>query len=119
MGFFDKLTGTHARQRCRTAADEGTPGRAARAQRAGGRRGIGSAEAPGLTQTLAVSAVVGGVPPDLIPSQVYLSMLDVADPRKQSVIRLALTAAASQHPTVLDDFRDFVRTVRPEAGVAS
>ncbi|MFD9276459.1 hypothetical protein ACFWD7_04100 [Streptomyces mirabilis] len=43
-------------------------------------------------------------------AQVYLSMLDVADPRKRSVIRLVLTATASQHPTVLDDFRDFVRT---------
>ncbi|GAX52339.1 hypothetical protein [Streptomyces olivochromogenes] len=88
-----------------------------------GRREIGSAEAPGLTQTLAVSAVVGGLLRDLVQSQVYLSMLDVADPRKRSVIRLVLTATASQHPTVLDDFRDFVRTVRPDtdtgAGAAS
>ena len=84
-----------------------------------GRREIGSAEAPGLTQTLAVSAVVGSVRRDLIQSQVYLSMLDVADPRKRSVIRLILTATTSQHPTVLDDFRDFVRTVRPETGAAS
>ncbi|MET7349088.1 hypothetical protein [Streptomyces mirabilis] len=29
---------------------------------------------------------------------------------------LVLTATASQHPTVLDDFRDFVRTVRPDTG---
>lgn len=84
-----------------------------------GRRGIGSAEAPGLTQTLAASAVVGGVPRDLVQSQVCLSMLDVADPRKRSVIRLVLTATASQHPAVLDDFRDFVRTVRPDTGAAS
>jgi hypothetical protein len=46
-------------------------------------------------------------------------MLDVADPRKRSVIRLVLTATASQHPAVLDDFRDFVRTVRPDTGAAS
>lgn len=52
-------------------------------------------------------------------AQVYLSMLDVADPRKRSVIRLVLTATASQHPTVLDDFRDFVRTVRPDTGAGA
>jgi len=82
-------------------------------------REIGSADAPGLTQTLAVAAVVGGVPRDLIQSQVYLSMLDVADPGKRAVIRLVLTATASQHPEVLDDFQDFVRTVRPDTGAAT
>ncbi|MER5179235.1 hypothetical protein ABT009_12840 [Streptomyces sp. NPDC002896] len=84
-----------------------------------GRREIGSADAPGFTQTLALSAIVGGVPRDLVQSQVYLSMLDVADPRKRAVIRLVLTATASQHPFVLDDFQDFVRTVRPDASAAS
>lgn len=84
-----------------------------------GRREVGSADAPGLTQTLSVAAVVGGVPRDLIQSQVYLSMLDVADPGKRAVIRLVLTATASQHPDVLDDFQDFVRTVRPDTGAAS
>jgi hypothetical protein len=84
-----------------------------------GHREIGSADAPGLTQTLAVSAVVGGVPRDLVQSQVYLSMLDIADPRKRVVIRLVLTATAAQHPEVVDDFQDFVRTVRPDTGAAS
>lgn len=82
-------------------------------------REIGSADAPGLTQTLAVAAVVGGVPHDLVQSQVYLSLPDVADPGKRTVIRLVLTATASQHPEVLDDFRDFVRTVRPDTRAAS
>lgn len=84
-----------------------------------GRREIGSADAPGFTQTLAVSAVIGGVGRDLVQSQVYLSMLDVADPRERAVIRLVLTAAASQHPAVLEDFQDFVRTVRPDTSAAS
>jgi len=84
-----------------------------------GRREVGSADAPGITQTLAVSAVVSGAPRDLIQSQVYLAMLDVADARKRAVIRLILTASASQHPAVLDDFRDFVRTVRPHTDAAS
>ncbi|QCD58607.1 hypothetical protein [Streptomyces hawaiiensis] len=80
---------------------------------------IGSADAPGFTQTLAVSAVVGGVARDLVQSQVYLSILDVADPSKRAVIRLVLTATASQHSYVLSDFQDFVRTVRLDANTAS
>ncbi|WP_405882875.1 hypothetical protein OG762_32505 [Streptomyces sp. NBC_01136] len=83
------------------------------------RREVGSADAPGLTQTLAFSAVVGGRHRDLVQSQVYLAMLDVADPRKRSVVRLILTATQSEHPAVLDDFRDFVRTVRPVSGAAA
>ncbi|MET9832336.1 hypothetical protein ABZ078_24240 [Streptomyces sp. NPDC006385] len=83
-----------------------------------GSREIGSADAPGFTQTLAVSAVVNGVPRDLVQSQVYLSMLDVTDQRRRAVIRLVLTATASQHPSVLRDFQDFVRTVRPDTNAA-
>ncbi|MFD6338850.1 hypothetical protein [Streptomyces sp. NPDC060131] len=83
-----------------------------------GRREIGSADAPGFTQTLALSTVVGGVPRDLVQSQVYLSMLDVADPQKRAVVRLVLTATASQHPSVVSDFQDFVRTVRPDTAAS-
>ncbi|WP_199844294.1 hypothetical protein [Streptomyces sp. RTd22] len=79
-----------------------------------GRDEIGSVDAPGLTQELALSAVAGGVRRDLVQSQVYLSMLDVDDPSKRSVIRLALTATADQFDSVLEDFREFVCTVRPE-----
>lgn len=78
------------------------------------RHEIGSAAAPGFTQTLMLSAVVGGAPHDLIQSQVYLSILNVADSRERAVIRLVLTATASQHPSVQRDFQHFVRTVRPD-----
>ncbi|MEU0098046.1 hypothetical protein [Streptomyces sp. NPDC006267] len=80
------------------------------------RREVGSEDAPGLTQTLAISAVAGGALRDLIQSQVYLSMLDVDDPSKRAVIRLILTVTAAQHGDVVEDFRDFVRTVRPDTG---
>nr|WSU77112.1 hypothetical protein OG499_31020 [Streptomyces anulatus] len=83
------------------------------------RREVGSEEAPGLTQTLAISAVAGGALRDLIQSQVYLSMLDVNNPDKRAVIRLILTVTASQHRDVVEDFRDFVRTVRPDSGATS
>ncbi|MEU1040328.1 hypothetical protein ACFYP4_24205 [Streptomyces sp. NPDC005551] len=78
------------------------------------RREVGTADAPGLTQTLALSVVADRTCRDLVQSQVYLSMLDADDHRRRSVIRLVLTSTASQHTTVLEDFRDFVRTVRPD-----
>ncbi|GAA2511622.1 hypothetical protein [Streptomyces longisporus] len=84
-----------------------------------GRREIGSADAPGFTQTLAVSADIGGVGRHLVQSQVYLSLLDVADPRERAVIRLVLTATASQYPAIVNDFQDFVRTVRPDTSPAT
>jgi hypothetical protein len=31
------------------------------------------------------------------------------------VVRLVLTATKAQFPDVLDDFQDFVRTVRPDS----
>lgn len=46
-------------------------------------------------------------------------MLDVNNPDKRAVIRLILTVTASQHRDVVEDFRDFVRTVRPDSGATS
>jgi hypothetical protein len=80
---------------------------------------IGSAAAPGLTQRLTFSAVASGVRRDLVQSHVYLSMLDVEDPHKRAVIRMVLTATATQHDSILGDFQDFLRTVRPDTGAAS
>ncbi|MFF3217109.1 hypothetical protein ACFYYB_41640 [Streptomyces sp. NPDC002886] len=79
-----------------------------------GRREVGNAEAPALTQRLIFSAVVGDVRHDLVQSQVFLTFADVRDPRRRAVIRLALTATAAQHDEVLGDFQEFVRTVRPD-----
>lgn len=78
------------------------------------RKDAGSADAPALTQTLSFSAVAGGVRRDLTQSQVYLTMLDVHDPHQRAVITLALTATTAQHDSVLSDFQEFVRTVRPD-----
>ncbi|MFE3940121.1 hypothetical protein ACFXPJ_41865, partial [Streptomyces goshikiensis] len=79
------------------------------------RREIDSDGAPAVTQQLTFSAVAGGVRRDLVQSQVYLSLLDVRDPRERAVIRLALTATPAQHEAVLADIQEFVRTVRPNS----
>ncbi|WP_411086913.1 hypothetical protein [Streptomyces sp. 061-3] len=78
------------------------------------RREVGSLDAPALTQRLTFSAVAGDARRDLVQSQVYLSIVDTKDPHRRAVIRLALTATAAQHDSVLGEFQDFVRTVRPD-----
>ncbi|MFD8994785.1 hypothetical protein [Streptomyces abikoensis] len=81
------------------------------------RRDAGPTDAPVLVQRLAFSADAGDARHGLVQSQVYLFMPDAADSRKQAVIRLVLTATTAQHDTVLGDFQDFVRTVRPGTGM--
>ncbi|MGW2596513.1 hypothetical protein [Streptomyces klenkii] len=81
------------------------------------RREVGSADTPALIQRLSFAATVGSARHDLVQSQVYLSVVDVADPRQQAAVRLTLTTTTAQHDTVLADFQDFVRTVRPSARV--
>ncbi|WP_053849190.1 hypothetical protein [Streptomyces sp. NRRL B-24085] len=80
------------------------------------RREMGSAEAPGLLQKLAVSTTEGGTLRDVVQTQVYLSLLDVAEPRSRVVIRLVLTCTHAQYREILGDFEEFVRTVRPRTG---
>ncbi|MEU4210387.1 hypothetical protein AB0F13_10400 [Streptomyces sp. NPDC026206] len=81
------------------------------------RREVGSPDMPALTQRVTFSAVADDTRRDLVQSQVYLSMPDIEEPHKRAVIRLALTATAAQHDTVLADFQDFVRTVHPQTEV--
>ncbi|WKD34941.1 hypothetical protein [Streptomyces xanthophaeus] len=80
------------------------------------RREAGSEDAPALTQRLSFSAVADGAGHELVQSQVYLSLVDTGDPHKWAMIRLALTATAAQHDEVLEQFQEFVRSVRPDNG---
>jgi len=77
---------------------------------------VGAGDAPGLTQTLTLRAMVNGAPRELVQSQVYLSMLDATEPGRRAVVRLVLTASAGQFQAVLPDFQWFVWTVRPDTG---
>ncbi|CAL9463065.1 hypothetical protein SUDANB120_02680 [Streptomyces sp. enrichment culture] len=81
-----------------------------------GRRPLGSEDSPGLAQRLTLTAVVGGVPRELVQSQVYLAMQDAADPHKRVVIRLILTVTAAQEDAVRADFQEFLRSVAPDPG---
>ncbi|URM92255.1 hypothetical protein LUW75_22435 [Streptomyces sp. MRC013] len=84
------------------------------------RREFGGADTPGLTQRLTFSAAVSdNAYRDLVQTQVYLSLVDVKDPRKRAVIRLALTVTAGQYDGVAGDFQEFLRSVRPGTGEAA
>lgn len=80
---------------------------------------VGSPEAPALTQNLRISTTLRGLPLELVQSQIYLFVQDVQDPAKRAVIELALTVKPSQLNQVVDDFKDFVRTVRPADSAAA
>ncbi|MFZ3494751.1 hypothetical protein ACODT5_16280 [Streptomyces sp. 5.8] len=76
----------------------------------------GTPQAPVLIQRIHLTATTGTTRRELALSQVYLNLRDVTDPRRHAMIRLTLTATAAQHDTVLPDFQQFLRTVRPDSG---
>lgn len=83
------------------------------------RNQVGTPEAPALTQTLRLSGRLRGLPLELVQSQVYLIMQDVHDPARRAVLEFTLTAKSSQFEEVQDDFKEFVRSIRPVDDPAS
>lgn len=47
-----------------------------------------------------------------------MTVQDTEDPHRRAMIRTVLTATAAQHDSVLGDFQDFLRTVRPDTKTA-
>ncbi|WP_181139220.1 hypothetical protein [Streptomyces sp. Ru72] len=80
---------------------------------------VGTPDAPGLTdspgvvQNLRLSTTLRGEPLELLQSQVYLGMEDVKNSAQRVVIELVLTAKPTQLRQVIEDFKDFIRSVRP------
>lgn len=77
------------------------------------RRNVGTSEAPGLTQLVKMRAEANGVERDLVQAQVYLSLVDTEDRRKRVVLELVMTTTATQFATLVEDFQQFVGSVRP------
>ncbi|MFE7357607.1 hypothetical protein ACFU8Q_31785 [Streptomyces sp. NPDC057543] len=73
----------------------------------------GLTDSPGVVQNLRLSTTLRGEPLELLQSQVYLGMEDVKNPAKRVVIELVLTAKPTQLDEVIEDFKTFLRTVRP------
>ncbi|WP_432171465.1 hypothetical protein [Streptomyces sp. 1222.5] len=73
----------------------------------------GLTDSPGVAQNLRFRTTLKGQPLELLQSQVYLGMEDVKNPAKRAVLEFVLTARPSQLAAVIDDFKEFLRTVRP------
>ncbi|MCX3061783.1 hypothetical protein [Streptomyces beihaiensis] len=73
----------------------------------------GLTDAPGVVQNLVLSTTLRGEPAELCQSQFYLGVEDVKNPAKRAVIEIVLTAKQNQLAEVIDDFKEFLRTVRP------
>ncbi|MFF5017255.1 hypothetical protein [Streptomyces sp. NPDC001165] len=76
----------------------------------------GLTDSPGVVQNLRLSTTLHGEPLELLQSQVYLGMEDIERPSQRAVIELVLTAKPGQMAEVLGDFKEFVRSVRPDEG---
>ncbi|GGW19988.1 hypothetical protein GCM10018980_26670 [Streptomyces capoamus] len=74
----------------------------------------GLTDAPGVVQNLRLATTLHGEPLELVQSQVYLGLEDVDRPSQRAVIELVLTAKPEQLAEVLDDFKQFVRSVRAD-----
>jgi hypothetical protein len=92
-------------ERLRAGAREVTLGR---------RTESGSAENPGLTQAVKLSVLLDGKPAEIVQFQVFLSLRDTRDPSRRAVLHVVLSALPDQFADLIEDFHQFVRTIRPE-----
>lgn len=69
-----------------------------------------------LTQVLEFTMKVDGASCAFVQSYVYFPIEDDADGVQLGYVRLLLTSSAAQHESVLPDFAEFARTVRPDRG---
>ncbi|NEB75059.1 hypothetical protein G3I40_07405 [Streptomyces sp. SID14478] len=73
----------------------------------------GLTDSPGIVQDLVLSTTLRGEPVELCQSQVYLGLEDVWNPAQRAVIEIVLTAKQNQIGEVIDDYKQFLRTVGP------
>ncbi len=73
----------------------------------------GLTDSPGIVQNLVLSTTLRGEPIELCQSQVYLGMEDVRNPAQRAVIEIVLTAKQNQLAEVIEDYKKFLRTIRP------
>ena len=84
------------------------------AVKVGRRSEVGSPDNPGITQAVRMRLVLDGRPQDVAQLQVFLSMQDVHDPRRQAVLHIVLSATPDRFETVIGEFQQFISTIRPE-----
>lgn len=80
---------------------------------------FGSAEYPGISQTVELSTDKSGAWQNLTQCQVYLSMSDTEAPEHHAVIQLVMTATTDQFYGLVPDFQEFIASVRPDRAADS
>lgn len=86
----------------------------AREVQLGRRTEAGSAANPGLTQAVRLSVLLEGRPADIVQFQVFLALQDTRDPHRRAVLHVVLSALPDQFTDVIEDFHQFIATIRPE-----
>lgn len=81
----------------------------------GRRNEVGSPESPGLTQAVRMTVDLNGRPTEIGQFQVFIVMRDKADARRRAVLHVVLTGLPDQFDWALEEFQQFVSTIRPEA----
>jgi hypothetical protein len=73
---------------------------------------VGSPDVPGFTQVLHLSTPDR----DLVQCQLLVSFVDDHNPAHRVIVEIALTATPAQVSDLVEDFQEFVTTVRPDPG---
>lgn len=84
------------------------------AMKVGRRSRVGSPASPGFTQAVRMRVRIRGGLTDLVQLQAFLAFADTAGTARQAVLHVVLTATPEQFGPLLEDFRRFLASVRPE-----
>lgn len=76
------------------------------------RTGYGSDAAPAIAQVATLSVVKDGVAQRLVQYQVFMALVDMANPYRRVILEATLTATPEQFDQVVGGFGEFVATIR-------
>ncbi|MFD2421292.1 hypothetical protein [Amycolatopsis pigmentata] len=80
----------------------------------GRRNEVGSTANPGLTQAVRMTVDLHGTPTEIGQFQVFLAMRDTEHKDRRAVLHIVLSALPEQFDNLLEEFQQFVSTIRPE-----
>ncbi|WP_197320993.1 hypothetical protein [Saccharomonospora sp. NB11] len=82
--------------------------------RVGERSEVGTVDNPGFAQAVRLVVPYGGKPLHLVQRQAFFSMNYPPDPGSTAVLQVVLSALPDQFVRLLDEFHEFLTTIRPE-----
>jgi hypothetical protein len=66
----------------------------------------------GFTQLVRMTVPMQGGPREVVQFQVFLAMDDKSHPNRRAVLEIVLSATPAQFEQVVDDFQQFLKTIR-------